>query len=109
MNKTQAALVLAAGVALGTVGKAGIEAISRAGADPALPFVHAVDLRRDVSSATADAGASLRVHVYATELGSPPHDLGEATGCVVHQDSATSCNACMAALAADCVWLPKGP
>lgn len=104
MNKAQAALVLAAGVALGVGGRAVLD--GPAAGDTLVPFVHAVDLRR---SSTPDAGVA-HVAVYATDLAAPAgqrKDLGEAASCAPSSSTLETCTNCMNGLAHECSWPKK--
>lgn len=105
MNKTQAAAVLALGVALGAGGGKAIDAIVPQGAVAAVlsPSAHAVDLRRKSEKGPID------VTVYATRYatdGGVGRDVGQAEKCAPGKKTTALMTELMDSLPHDCVWRP---
>lgn len=101
MNKGQVVGLLLAGAAAGVGGRQIVEgivdnAVPAASAKPTVPYVHAADLRRDVT----DAGVPVRFTVYGTGV----RDLGQAKKCTEKPATQKKAVELLNALSADCAW-----
>lgn len=101
MTKAQAAALLLAGTVAGVGGKAVLDGVANAA--PALPFTHAVDLRREQS---ADGGTAVHFTVYASERRADggTKDIGQATACKPSETTAAGARSLMNVLAKECAW-----
>lgn len=101
MNKTQAAAVLALGMALGVGGKQAAEGLlSPAEAKVLAPVAHAVDLRR------AHDGSQFSIAVYGTRGSADAGytDLGQAKRCKPNDVQLKKLVDCMDIAANACEW-----
>lgn len=101
MNKTQAAVTLALGIALGVGGKQTVDGLlSPAEAKALAPVAHAVDLRRGPD------GSRFTVAVYGTAGSADAgySDLGQAKRCKPTDAQLKQLVACMDVAGIACEW-----